>query len=1122
MTVASAVPAVSPGPLALARVQRADSLRTRPSSTSLSNEYKPFASLVSPGLLPSPSISPLPSSSSLPASSSSASLTAAIPHIPLSFARHHLSLITSDVVSHRHSQRALLEQLALSYERWQQTALSHYEDVVSQVKHAANRHIHQLQQQQPHHQGDQPTIFQQGEIKAAPTTDSPRAPSPAGLPAAIEAARRPSVVQPAVSTASPALPAATVATTSASPTSLAPLADSDLTTLRAQLSALSAAYSASQLALTQAAADLGLPSPIPTPPLRAFASSLRPFLSQRTSLASRVSSIKATQASLQAEKKRLTEWKERLKASPSDADASEWERAKNALAAAGVDLKERHKEYETAIAAYKDEEAGRRREWAAIRAVGEEGSTLPSADALDRLIACWEDGEATAAALRDVEAAIAAREAATAKQPRPVEAQPPPPSTDRKSLTAPSAALQNALATAQAQLSAQQAELERLTAQLRLQQQQPHPSLSPSPSSSPAASCADCAASLARASSLSSSLALAQSQLTSLTSQLAAQSSRIAELERSALTLGGTASEREREREMALADLSRLLDETVKKSARDLAELRLATQKETEEAVATLEKQQDKERRAWTDQLHALQANLHAETAEKSELGTRIQHLQRELSSTQTALHDATSALASLRLEASAALSQRDALQAEIAALSVRANTLQGELISTQSALAVAQTRYLEEQKRRKEFQFKYEDAKGKVRVYARVRPFTSAEVALKEKTLLRCGRNDWTLELNEMQKDYLGQVTDKWREFTFDHVFQPGLGGATFNNSQLEVFRETELFAELSLQGINTCIFAYGQSGTGKTYTMAGVNPSEDNGWNAELRGLKPRMIEKVFGLVGEMEMTHSFVVSCYMVEIYLNALEDLFWKADTAVAMRHSKDTKWPDAPELKVRVDGGKKKVTIDNVRLKTFTSAEAMLKFVDDAEKYRRTRRTGLNEASSRSHLVFAMIIEASQKSTGKVTKGKLSLVDLAGSERADKTNVDGLAAKAREAMMEEGVAINESLRMLKNVFRILGTAHVPVEKGKGKELVQYRGNMLTELMQDSLGGAAKTLMFVNVGPAASNVSESLDSLSYGDLVKNITNEKATADEDQSEQIRRLKEQLAGYQERYGEM
>ena len=301
----------------------------------------------------------------------------------------------------------------------------------------------------------------------------------------------------------------------------------------------------------------------------------------------------------------------------------------------------------------------------------------------------------------------------------------------------------------------------------------------------------------------------------------------------------------------------------------------------------------------------------------------------------------------------------------------------------------------------------------------------------------------------------------------------------------------------------------------------MAGQPPSAENGQSRDLLGLKPRMIERVFELAADMRSTHDVSLSCYLVEIYLNALEDLFWKLDTATAMR-GKEGKWPDAPELKVRADGGKKKVQIDNVRIKSFSSAADMLAYCDGAERLRRVRKTGLNEASSRSHLVFAIMSECTHRQTGKTVKGKLSLVDLAGSERADKTNVDGLSKASRDAMLEEGVAINESLRMLKNVFRILGTAHLPLPKGQKAEIVQYRGNMLTELMQDSLGGNAKTLMFVNVGPAASNISESIDSLQYGDFVKNITNDKATAEEDFTEVIRRLKDTLQAYKDKYGDL
>lgn len=188
-----------------------------------------------------------------------------------------------------------------------------------------------------------------------------------------------------------------------------------------------------------------------------------------------------------------------------------------------------------------------------------------------------------------------------------------------------------------------------------------------------------------------------------------------------------------------------------------------------------------------------------------------------------------------------------------------------------------------------------------------------------------------------------------------------------------------------------------------------------------------------------------------CQMLEIYLNHLEDVFWKLQTQEKYKGKEKSKWPEPPELKVRVDA-KRKVTVDNSVILKFETAEEMQTFCDAAEMTRRVRKTGLNEESSRSHLIFALICTSTDKKTGKKTTGKLSLVDLAGSERAEKTSVEGLSKAARAAMMEEGIAINESLRMLKSVFRILGEANKPLAKGQKAEIVQYRGNMLTELMQ----------------------------------------------------------------------
>lgn len=410
---------------------------------------------------------------------------------------------------------------------------------------------------------------------------------------------------------------------------------------------------------------------------------------------------------------------------------------------------------------------------------------------------------------------------------------------------------------------------------------------------------------------------------------------------------------------------------------------------------------------------------------------------------------------------------------------------------------------------RRKEFQFKYEEAKGKVRVYARCRPFNKYEKEAGEEKAVRKGKNDWTIELMQKKTDVTGRETIEWRPFGFDAIFMPESKG-----KQEEIFEECKTFGEMAVQGVNTCIFAYGQSGTGKTFTMAGYKP--------DLAGLKPRMIDYIFDMCKATKANKDFryKVSSYMVEIYLNKLEDLYWKLETKQKNEGKKKSEWPDPEELKVRFDG-KKRVQIQGVKIKEFTDAPSMHSFTDEAEHMRRVRKTGLNDESSRSHLIFAIIIEAQNLVEGKTTVGKLSLCDLAGSERANKTNVVGLSDKDREAMLEEGVAINESLQMLKNVFRVLGQASAPSKDKKDqKELVQFRGNMLTELMQDSLGGNARTLMFVNVGPAYSNTTESMDSLSYGDFVKNITNEVATEDQDYVAQIQFLKLEMEKYKNKFG--
>jgi hypothetical protein len=278
-------------------------------------------------------------------------------------------------------------------------------------------------------------------------------------------------------------------------------------------------------------------------------------------------------------------------------------------------------------------------------------------------------------------------------------------------------------------------------------------------------------------------------------------------------------------------------------------------------------------------------------------------------------------------------------------------------------------------------------------------------------------------------------------------------------------------------------------------------------------------------------------------MIEVYLETLYDVIWTYEAKQRRLENKKAPHEERPEIKPVMDYPKKgMLTIQNVREVEFTDSKTMIEFMQTVETHRHVRSTGLNDVSSRSHLVTGIKMVVKNKQTKKTTRGKLSLCDLAGSERVERTLAGlppDMPQEEIEMMKEEGLKINYSLGILRNCFRILGgsdeaesdklmAAQAKKEgkehkkKKKKKMLLPYRDSKLTMLMQDSLGGKARTLMFVNVSPADDSVNESVDSLRYGLLVNNITNQVAGADEDFEEQIQELTLLLEKYRKQFGEI
>ena len=394
------------------------------------------------------------------------------------------------------------------------------------------------------------------------------------------------------------------------------------------------------------------------------------------------------------------------------------------------------------------------------------------------------------------------------------------------------------------------------------------------------------------------------------------------------------------------------------------------------------------------------------------------------------------------------------------------------EMLKTQATrIQELEAKYQEESMLRKRYFNQMEDMKGKIRVYARTRPLSKKEVGEKQTFALTLP-DEFTLE-------HPWRDEKKPRSYTFDTVF-----GA--DTTQEQVFEDTKYLIQSVFDGYNVCIFAYGQTGSGKTHTIMGdeANP-----------GLTPRAIEEVMRIVyqGSKKGKFSVNMEAYMLELYQDTLNDLLLSPDKA-----------NNPPKLDIKKDA-KGWVTIQNATVVPVGSKEDIMHVVESGLKVRRTASTKMNVESSRSHLVFSLVIETTDLQTQQVTRGKISFVDLAGSERVKKSGASG-------DTMKEAQAINKSLSALGDVISALAgekAGHIP-----------YRNHKLTMIMSDSLGGNAKTLMFVNVSPSDKNIEETQNSLTYATRVRTIKN-NASKDSANKEMIR-LKEALAKWRAKAGEM
>jgi hypothetical protein len=371
--------------------------------------------------------------------------------------------------------------------------------------------------------------------------------------------------------------------------------------------------------------------------------------------------------------------------------------------------------------------------------------------------------------------------------------------------------------------------------------------------------------------------------------------------------------------------------------------------------------------------------------------------------------------------------------------------------------------------------------------VAVRVRPFNKREKELGSTNIV-------TMDAKTNSTTLTDPANGNVKKFTFDYSYNSFAPASSPEHcSQQMVWDDIgERVLKSAYEGFNVSLFAYGQTGAGKSYSMMGY-PAFPVGPTS---GIIPIMCQEVFTKMEALDHDEnlSIKVEVTMLEIYMEKVKDLLDSSG------HAKS--------LKVRTHP-KTGPFVDKLSRFTVTSFEQVNQFMEIGQQQRTVAATQMNQTSSRAHTIFT--IELTQTITNVATQkvsdktSKISLIDLAGSERAGSTGATGQRLK-------EGSAINQSLSALGNVISALADAG---KKGKKGKKIPYRGSVLTQLLKNSLGGNAKTIMIAAISPASVNFAETLSTLRYADRAKQIKN-KAVVNEDPNEKmIRELKEQIDKY-------
>ncbi|XP_076760939.1 kinesin family member unc-104 isoform X5 [Xylocopa sonorina] len=368
------------------------------------------------------------------------------------------------------------------------------------------------------------------------------------------------------------------------------------------------------------------------------------------------------------------------------------------------------------------------------------------------------------------------------------------------------------------------------------------------------------------------------------------------------------------------------------------------------------------------------------------------------------------------------------------------------------------------------------------VKVAVRVRPFNNREISREAQCIIEMSGSTTSIVNPKAPPG----SKDAIKSFNYDYSYFSMDPSDINYSSQLMVYKDIgEEMLEHAFEGYNVCIFAYGQTGAGKSYTMMG---KQEEGQE----GIIPQICKDLFRKISRNSnecLKYSVEVS-YM-EIYCERVRDL-------LNPKNKGNLRVREHPLLGPYVED------LSKLAVMSFQDIHDL---IDEGNKARTVAATNMNETSSRSHAVFTIFFtqQKQDSATGLVTEkvSKISLVDLAGSERADSTGAKGTRLK-------EGANINKSLTTLGKVISAL--AEIATKKKKKADFIPYRDSVLTWLLRENLGGNSKTAMIAAVSPADINYDETLSTLRYADRAKQIVCKAVVNEDANAKLIRELKEEI----------